>query len=120
MHELSIAENILEMVNQNVPIEELHYVRNVKVKVGEMSGVVADSLEFCFQAITSETELKNSKLVIEHIPFVVSCNSCKNNFTNNTGIRICPTCCGSDTTVISGLELEVTEIELDTEIQEAA
>lgn len=120
MHELSIAEDIFEMVSQNVPIDELQYVRNVKVKIGEMSGLVADSLEFCYQAITSETKLKDSKLLIEHIPFVVSCNSCKNNFTNKTGIRICPTCSGLDTTVISGLELEVTEIELDTEVQEAA
>jgi hydrogenase nickel incorporation protein HypA/HybF len=120
MHELSIAEDILEMVNQNAPIEELQNVRNVKVKVGDMSGVVADSLEFCFQAITSETKLKNARLLIASIPFVVSCNSCKSNFTNSTGIRICPNCSGSNTMVISGLELEVTEIELDTEVQEAA
>ncbi len=120
MHELSIAQDIVEIVNRNVPVNELKDVRTVNIKIGEMSGVVPDSLEFCFQAITSETQLKDARLLVEHVPFVVFCNSCRKNFTNNTGIRICPSCSGSDTSVISGIELEVTEIELNTEAEEAA
>jgi hydrogenase nickel incorporation protein HypA/HybF len=112
MHELSIANDILTIIRQNVPQEELSNVENIKVKIGDMSGVVAESLEFCFQAIISETELDKAKLVIEKIPFVVKCNSCGSESTNEFGIRVCADCSNTDTTVISGLEMKVTEVEL--------
>jgi Zn finger protein HypA/HybF involved in hydrogenase expression len=35
------------------------------------------------------------------------------------GIRICPNCGSSDTEIISGTELEVTEVELSTKHEEA-
>ena len=82
------------------------------------AGVVPDSLEFSFQAITSGTEIENAKLVIEKIPFVLECNSCKKTSTNEIGIRICSHCGSTDTTVISGLEMQVVDIELNEEIIE--
>jgi hydrogenase nickel incorporation protein HypA/HybF len=112
MHELSIANDILTIIRQNVPQEELSNIENVKVKIGDMSGVVAESLEFCFQVIISDTELDKSKLAIEKIPFVVKCNSCGSESTNEYGIRICSNCNSTDTTVISGLEMQVMEVEL--------
>jgi hydrogenase nickel incorporation protein HypA/HybF len=113
MHELSIAQDILSIIKQNVPHEELKNIQNVNVKIGDMAGVVPDSLEFSFQAITSETEMKDARLVIEKIPFVLECNSCKKNSTNEIGIRICSHCGSQDTAVISGLEMQVVDIELN-------
>ena len=118
MHELSIANDILTIIRQNVPQEELNNIENINVKIGDMSGVVAESLEFCFQAIISETELDNAKLVIEKIPFAVKCNSCGSESTNEFGIRVCSDCNSTDTTVISGLEMQVTEVELKEESEE--
>lgn len=118
MHELSIAQDILIIIRQNVPQEELSNIENIKVKIGDMSGVVAESLAFCFQAITSETELAQAKMVIEKIPFVLKCNSCGNESTNEFGIRVCPDCRSTDTTVKSGLEMQVTEVELREELTE--
>jgi hydrogenase nickel incorporation protein HypA/HybF len=112
MHELSIAQDILTIIRQNVPLEEVYNISNVKVKIGDMSGVVAESLEFCFQAIVFETELSNIKIIIEKIPFVLKCNSCGAESTNEFGIRVCSNCSSTDTTVISGLEMRVTEVEL--------
>ena len=112
MHELSIAQNILEIVKLNVPSNELSEVKSVKVRIGEFAGVVPESLEFCFQAITSGTELEGSVLDIERIPFVIQCNSCKETSTNDIGIRICQKCGSSDTGIISGIEMHVVEVEL--------
>jgi Zn finger protein HypA/HybF involved in hydrogenase expression len=76
MHELSIAENIVEIIHQYVPAGERDRVRRVFTSVGEQSGVVADSLEFSFQAITAKTELERSHLEIETVPFIVQCKEC--------------------------------------------
>lgn len=116
MHELSIAQDILSIIKQNVPHEELINIQSVNVKIGDMAGVVPDSLEFCFQAIVSGTEMEASELVIEKIPFVIECNSCGKTSTNEIGIRICSYCGSSDTTVLSGLEMQVVDIELNEEV----
>jgi len=118
MHELSIAQNILSIIRQNVPHKELKNIQSVNVKIGNMAGVVSQSLEFCFHAITSETEMKDASLVIEKIPFVIVCISCGKTSTNKIGIRICSHCSSPDTNVLSGLEMQVVDIELIEEVTE--
>ena len=112
MHELSIAQDILSIIKQNVPHEELKNIQSVNVKIGDMAGVVPDSLEFCFQAIISGTEMGDARLNIEKIPFVLECNSCGKTSSNEIGIRICSHCSSPDTNVISGIEMQVVDIEL--------
>jgi hydrogenase nickel incorporation protein HypA/HybF len=115
MHELSVAQSILDIVQQSVPQDELADVRIVRLKLGTFSGVVADSLDFCFSAVIAETPLAHARLAIEHIPFAVRCNQCRKTFENDIGFVVCPECEGVDTTVLSGRELQVTEIELENE-----
>ncbi|MBE0557591.1 MAG: hydrogenase maturation nickel metallochaperone HypA, partial [Proteobacteria bacterium] len=76
MHELSIAHGIVDIVRQYVGTPELKLVRSIRLKVGKHSGVVVDSLEFSFMAITADTDLRDSRLEVERIPFVVECRSC--------------------------------------------
>lgn len=112
MHELSIAQNILEIVLVNLPAGEDRSVRSVKVRVGQLSGVVPDSLEFCFDAITQGTPLQGVALDIERVPFVMKCKTCDSSFQSEAGIVLCPTCGGVDVEVLSGTELQVVEIDL--------
>ncbi|MEK7818290.1 MAG: hydrogenase maturation nickel metallochaperone HypA [Bacteroidota bacterium] len=113
MHELSIAQSIVETVKQNVPKEQLTNVLFVNVKVGEISGVIADSLEFSFSAIIAESELQNAKLVIQKIPFTLQCQDCNAIEQNKFGVSLCSSCASTNTKVISGNELQVVDIELE-------
>jgi hydrogenase nickel incorporation protein HypA/HybF len=113
MHELSIAQSILDIVRESVPNDELADVRIVRLKLGTFSGVVADSLDFCFSAISAETPLAKAHLEFEHIPFAVRCHHCQKVFENDIGFVVCPDCGGVETVVLSGRELQVTEIELE-------
>lgn len=112
MHELSIAQSIIDIVHQHVPQAKLENVRIVRILVGEGSGVVADSLAFSLQAITADTSLANARMNIETIPFRISCAACSTISDNDGGLRICPACGSGNTTVISGTELRVKDIEL--------
>jgi hydrogenase nickel incorporation protein HypA/HybF len=113
MHELSIAESIIDIVHQYVEKERLIDVRSVCVKVGTFSGVVPDSLEFSYQAITAGTMLERSTLTLERIPFVIECNDCKCKSVSEDGITQCPLCNSLSTSIISGRELQVKDIELE-------
>lgn len=112
MHELSLAQNIVDIVHRYVPSGDASSVRSIKLRIGELSGVVADSLEFCFSAITSETSLSGTKLEIERIPFTLHCNDCKSPFTSEFGVVLCPVCGSENTEIVGGTEMQVVEIEL--------
>jgi hydrogenase nickel incorporation protein HypA/HybF len=112
MHELSIAQNIVETVYQNVPLDELNRVRQVVVKAGQFSGVVSDSLKFSFRVIVAQTELESAELEIVEVPFRLKCNSCGRTTANDFGIMICGECSSSNTEIISGNELEIIEVRI--------
>jgi hydrogenase nickel incorporation protein HypA/HybF len=110
MHELSVAQNIIEIVELNVPHDELCNVRQVALKVGEFSGVVVDSLKFSYEIITGDTDLRNSELTAEVIPFSIKCADCGSITTNIYGLRECENCLSTDTEVLGGTELNISEI----------
>ena len=112
MHELSIAQSLLEIVRQHVPPAEWGEVRVVRLKIGALAGVVPDSLEFSFTALTAGTPLSGARLDILHVPFVMRCRACSATSSEQLGIAVCPSCGSSDTETISGTELQLTEIEL--------
>lgn len=115
MHELSLAKDIVEMVYQSVPANEIKNVRFVVMKVGQFSGVVTDSLKFSYQAITSGTELESSELEVIDIPFRLKCYNCNNVTGNEFGMMICEECGSSNTEILSGDELKVQEVRLNFE-----
>jgi hydrogenase nickel incorporation protein HypA/HybF len=112
MHELSIAQNILEIVKEHLPAEKTQRVNSICIKVGDGAGVVIDSLEFCFNSITAGTPLQEATLKIERVPFVVRCNVCGKTSINENGFFLCSFCEGGDVVLVSGNELEVSAIEL--------
>jgi hydrogenase nickel incorporation protein HypA/HybF len=113
MHELSIAQNILEIVEQHLPPGNGYAVKSVKLKLGELAGVVQDSLEFCFCAIIPGTRVAGATLDIERIPLRARCEQCYTVFAVEENDFSCSACGGSAVSVVSGRELQVTEIEID-------
>ena len=112
MHELSLAQNIVEIIEQNVPADLRPEVRSVKLRIGESAGVVADSLDFCFTAITADTQLRGASLQFERVPFTLRCKNCVSTFASEFGALRCPTCGEADTEVVCGTELQVVSIDL--------
>lgn len=115
MHELSIAESIVEIVGENLSSNGGGKLRSVKVRVGELAGVVPDSLEFCFTALTSGTPMEGAKLDIERTGIVAHCDDCGRDSDVEGLIFKCPICESVHIEIISGNELQVVEIEVEDE-----
>ena len=111
MHELSIAQSILEIVLQHLPPEPPP-VESVRVRIGRLSGVLADSLEFCYSTVVSGTPLEGSRMEIEHIPVRAICRGCGKDFQLQEAAFVCPSCAAADIKLTSGFELQVAEIVL--------
>jgi len=112
MHELSIAQNILEIIQEHVDEKDSAEVQAIKVRVGDLSGVVVDSLEFCFSAVVSDSALKNAVLKIERVPARVRCSTCGKSCAAAGWVVHCPACGNGSIELVSGTELQVVEIEV--------
>ncbi len=113
MHEMSIAQQILEIVEQHLPESAEERVTAVKLRIGDMAGIVNESLEFCFSAITEGTPVEGASLVIERVPIVVLCRKCEKESQLDFMIFSCPACGSKDVRMIAGNELHVVELELE-------
>jgi hydrogenase nickel incorporation protein HypA/HybF len=108
MHELAIADGIVTAVSQRLPGKP---IASVQLEIGALSGVVADSLLFCFDLATEGTDLAGAKLEITHCPGRCSCRACGSEFSPDGPIMLCG--CGSaNVTVISGHELKIASVKV--------
>ncbi len=112
MHELSVAQEILEIVNQYVPDPKPNSVKSVRVKVGKLSNILTDSLTFCFDAITNDTPLSGVRLEMIEIPVKIKCTGCNKESEIEPPVFVCPICGDNQIRIVSGTELWVDEIEL--------
>ncbi len=113
MHELSIAQSILDIVREAVPaVEDLARLRAVKVRVGRLSGVLPDALAFCFGALVADTALAAARIAIEEVQIEIECASCHTRSAVETLAFACPACAGRDVRLVAGTELAVAELEL--------
>ena len=115
MHELSLTENILEIVRDNISSNGGGKLKSVRVRIGELAGVVPESLDLCFTALTKGTDMEDAKLEIEHTGIVAHCRQCGVDSKVDGLTFKCPACGSGDIKVISGNELQVVEIEVEDE-----
>lgn len=112
MHELAIAQNILESV-KGLRDAAGRKPTAVNVKVGPFANVSKPSLEFGFDASVSLFGLEGCKLVFEEVSARLGCD-CGNEFAF-TGSFDCPKCARPALKVLSGRELLVDSVEFPDE-----
>jgi len=106
VHELAIAEGVVDTVTQRLPGAR---VTSVHLEIGALSGVVADAIRFCFDLATEGTGLEGAALEITEPPARCRCRSCGAGFAPDPPIVLCP--CGSaDVAVLGGEELRILSV----------
>ncbi|MCK4574560.1 MAG: hydrogenase maturation nickel metallochaperone HypA [candidate division Zixibacteria bacterium] len=112
MHELAIAESIVKTVHNEIEKNGLGRVVAVGMRIGALTDVVPDALEFGFEAIIRDTVLDGAKIVIESIPIQGRCRSCGGEFEVMDFAFICPDCHSREIELIRGNELDLAYIEV--------
>lgn len=112
MHELSVAQGILDLVRQHVPAGRTSQVRRVELRLGRMAGVMPESLSFCFEALVAGSPLAQARLAIERVPVRGTCRECAAAFEIPEPVFLCPACGSGRVCTTSGDEMQLVQIEL--------
>lgn len=104
--------SLIERVCAVAKEENAQTVREICVACGDVSGVIPDALEFCFDVCVAETVAEDAILTIEHIPAEWQCNQCgaKTTQVDDKNIPLCPTCHSHDVALIHGREFQLTSV----------
>ncbi len=115
MHELAVAQSIVEVVTAQASASGAARVTSVRLRIGEANSIVEDSLAFCFELLTSEDDLlAGARLEIEPVPHRAWCPRCEAEFAVVTFVAQCPSCGDWSREIRSGTEFQIAEIEIET------
>jgi hydrogenase nickel incorporation protein HypA/HybF len=115
VHEVSIALGMVDELTRIARENNAVKVIAVNLKIGKLSGIVTDSLQFAFDAVKLEHPLlSSSELLIEEVPLICECKDCGKGFnTDDTFFPSCPGCGSFALKVISGEEMDIANMELE-------
>ena len=113
MHELGIANSVLEAVQQEVERRPGVRVLKVGLRVGDLAGVDRDALSFSLEVLAKDTPFEHLALDIQRCPIRYRCRACEETFAVEDYITLCPRCRLPDTECVGGTELELAYMEIE-------
>lgn len=113
MHELSVALNLLEGVQQTATRDGIDRILAVHVRIGALSGIAPDALRFSWELATAGTVAADSALRIEDVPLIVFCEHCAAERAPRAASGlVCPTCGSACPNIVRGRELQLVAMEV--------
>jgi hydrogenase nickel incorporation protein HypA/HybF len=113
MHELSIMQNALSQTLDQAGRAGARRVHEIRLRIGDLSGVIPDALQFAFETLAEGTPAEGARLTIERVPARFWCERCRLEFEGSDMFAECPTCHAPSGTLRAGRELELASMEID-------
>ena len=109
MHEISIAQDIVEIVEQEMVRHGAKELEAINVAACHSSVWITP---LCFSLITAGTNLTGVSLNIREVPLGYMCGSCGEGFTSEEVSFVCPMCGEKNPDLVTGRELNIESIEV--------
>jgi len=114
MHEMSVAQNLLEKITDEAIKQNAKPVA-AKISCGKLNTVNDEVLCFAFEAISKDTLCRDVKLEIEHKPLQAKCKVCNQIFDVDFSKPQCQKCESEDFGLLPDAPLILEEIEFQME-----
>ena len=102
MHELSLAEDMLTMIQQRAETQQFKTVSKVCLEIGSLSHVEADDMIFCFDAVMAGTLVEGAQLEIIHTQAQGQCRQCRHISEVEHLYDPCPKCGEFGVDIVTG------------------
>jgi hydrogenase nickel incorporation protein HypA/HybF len=113
MHELAVTESILEIVLRHAQEAGATRVTQIDLAIGDLAGIVDDSVQFYFDVLAQDTIAAGARLVFRRVPGQLRCWDCQTTFAPNGRDYFCPACGSVRVQVVGGREFLVESIEVE-------
>lgn len=113
MHEMSIAESLVDLIEDEARKEGFGRVKRISIKIGALGHVEPAALEFCFDAASRGTVAEGARLEMHLAPGAGWCPRCHSSVAIAQRYDLCPACGQSHVEMTTGDELRLTELEVE-------
>lgn len=113
MHEVGVAQSILEIAIETAKKNGAEKINNIAVNIGKMSAIDEASLRFAFDAVKADTIARESTLEYNEIPLTGKCEECGTTSDLDGYFVLCPVCNSGKVKLLTGNELEIAYIDVD-------
>lgn len=115
MHELSIAENIRDIVLEAADKAGAQRVSRVVLDIGRLSGIERDALAFGLSVVMKNTIAENAEMVMNDIVGRAHCAGCGQDSVISDFFSLCPFCNSHELEILAGKEMRVSKIDVETD-----
>lgn len=112
MHEVGVMQQALDMAVDNARRSGGEKIHRMTLRIGDLSGVVPDSLSFAFEIITQGTMAEGAELAVERVPALCYCPVCERMYEPPIPLLDCPTCSQPSADIRQGREIDLTSVEI--------
>ncbi len=112
MHEMSLAEGILQTIEDAAGKEKFNKVLAVWLEIGRLSSVETQAMAFCFDAVTRGSVAEGAQLHIVDVAGAGWCMECAKSVEMAEVFAACPHCGGYQLQVTAGTEMRIKELEV--------
>lgn len=113
MHELSLCEGVLQLLEDSAGKEGFRRVKKVRLEVGALSGVETESLRLNFTVAAGGTLADGASLEIIEVPGAAWCGDCGCTVPVAQRFDACPLCGNQHMRVTAGTEMRIRELEVE-------
>ena len=121
MHEVSVMSDVIKAVLDELSKHDVREVEEIVIVVGDLTNMGEEQLSFAFEAMSADTILSGSELVIEKEPIRIRCKECgfdgpagilrNEGYDHSIPVLSCPNCDGQ-VTVVEGMSCRVRSIRI--------
>lgn len=114
MHEFSLVQSLLTLIEQHVTENRAAKVNKIVVTIGKLAGVEAELFQIAFDTFKEKTVAQDAKMVIEMVDLVIQCDDCQKEYVLQQYVFQCPECGGVNIKTIAGEDMFLQSLELET------
>jgi hydrogenase nickel incorporation protein HypA/HybF len=113
MHELSVTQNVLDIVCRHAEQAKARRVVRIHLVVGELSSIIDDSVQFYFDYLAQDTLAAGAELSFSRLAATVRCEACGHSWQPQDADWTCPSCGQAQARIVAGREFYVDSIEVE-------
>lgn len=113
MHEMSLAEGMIQLIEDQAKVQNFSEVTLVHLDIGKLSNVEVEAMRFCFDAVCKNTLAEGAELKISQSPGIGWCMDCECQVAYQQLYQPCPHCDGHKIQITGGNEMLIKELEVN-------